>query len=160
MIWEKIFREPFYGDRKVHVKTVPYLKDEIPYYTFIKQQKQKNVKQIIISSELMLKLIENTLNVGGEILKIYLSEKNDDIFQEEIDKLIENLRIDKKYFLELQQELGWVIGDQSIDISAVKILLNDFGVTITSDGILYGTENFDAISESIIIPTVEEYVNG
>lgn len=160
MIWEKIFREPFYGDKKVSVKTVPYLKGEIPYYTFIKKQKQENFKQLIVSSELMLKIIDRTLATGGHILKVTLSEKNDDAFQEEIDNLIEKLRIDKKYLSVLKQELGWVIGDQSIDISEVKILFGNQSVTITSDGIIYGSEKFETVNESIIIPTVEDYVNG
>ena len=160
MIWEKIFREPFFGNKRVKVKLVSYLKGEIPYYTFIKQQKKENYKQIIISSELMLKLMDKTILEGGEILKVTLSEKNDQEFQEKINLLVEDLRLDKECIDNLKQELSWVIGDQSIDISELKILYNNVGVSITSDGILYGSEVFEIVNHLIIIPTVEDYVNG
>lgn len=160
MIYKKVFRDPFFENNNVEVTAVNYPFEEVPYFTFIKEQKQHDRKQVIISSDLMIKILENTILSNGDILKVSLNNQTDEAFVDEVEKKVRELQLGTTNINELISLFSIFIENQSLDIKEAKIKFNDQVVRITSEGVLIGNKPFDKIDSEIILPTIKEVLNN
>ncbi len=109
------------GDSPKQVINVAYNDTQIEYYTFLKEQFEAGYRQIIVSSEIMIKIIETAvLSDGLFVYEVKLSE-NDDSMQYEIDTLLNLIEKVPAYFGKLIEKLSCMAEESSIDIARVKI---------------------------------------
>ncbi len=97
---------------------IPY-NDNVEYYTFLKKQHDSGFRQIIITSEIMVKLIEYfVLESKLNIYDIVFFEVDKDLI-DEIDNLLIKIENDRKLFWELIDKLNFLSEKSSIDIQRI-----------------------------------------
>ena len=134
------------------------------YYSFIKSCKNEGYRQIIISSEIFIKLIEYfVVRLGFSIVKIEFMEEDNE-FLENIDILISNMEKDRAFYSKLQDQLKSISEKSSVEIKRVTFKRRNNLLAercfMQSNGVIgINQESYDAISEQICT-CVEECIFG
>lgn len=151
----KIFRDIRSNDMVLR----PYNPDEEKYYELIKAAKSDGLKQVIINSEIMTSILYNTVENGGLVLKVNMSENTDQDVKDNVQSIIKKLRHDKLIFSKLKDELEWAEDSNSIDIISIEIFSDGKRYQILSNGIVVGSD-LGKLFENNIKAVLEEYFNG
>lgn len=126
----KIFRN---SKNKENIEIFPkeYDKSKNDYYGFIKKYNEIGLKQVIITSEIMIKLIEiYTVSRKFNINKIdFIVE--DSVLDDEINMYLHKIREDRANLVYLLDHLKFLSHDDSIDIKSITLQ----GKTINTDKI-------------------------
>src|SRR5699024_1555428 len=138
----KIFRKVLNNIYSFKLVDYPETKN---YSELIKEEKLKGYRQVIINSEIMIKIITNAMQKKDIILKsITLNDAVDQYFREEIDMKVKQCRDNPLVLSELLTNLAWTSEDGSIDIEKVAFayLTNDqfHYITVICNGVLSVTE--------------------
>lgn len=125
-------------------KLVDYPSSE-SYSSLIKEQKKHGYRQVIINSEIMIKIILKALDNTKIVLKdIVLQDSVDSDYREEIQRKIKKCNDNSNVLTELLTSLAWASEEDSIDIDKIKFAyeLNDefHYITIICNGVLSGSE--------------------
>lgn len=158
----KLFRNSTATFRKVCSRK--WEESTTEYYSFIKSCKNDGYRQIIISSEVFIKLIEYfVVQLEFSIVKIEFMEEDDD-FLENIDALISNMEKDKAFYSILQDQLKSISEKSSVEIRRVTFKRRNKMLAeqcfIQSNGVIgVNQESFDSISDQICA-FVEECIFG
>lgn len=105
------------------------LDETVEYYFLLKKYREKGFRQIIITSEIMIKLIEYfVLNKKYKNCEIELMESDEDLSQK-INSIIEKVDEEQIYFSELIKILNFISEKSSIEIKKICFKGRD-----TSDG--------------------------
>ena len=141
----KIFRRVNNG--KVFIEMIGY--DPLintDYYKFIEEQANKGYIQIIVNSQLMLKLLSYYfVDKGFNVESIDLMEE-DDCFNESYKGLIEIANNNRAYFIKLIERLNFLFNEDCIEIFKISLKKRDeeLGsryISIQSNGIVRVEEN-------------------
>lgn len=132
------------------------LDEDVEYYCLLKKYRGEGFKQIIITSEIMIKLIEYfVLNKKYKNYKIELMESDKDL-NKEINSIIEKVNEEEVYFSELIKLLNFISEKSSIEISRIYFKGRDLNgkainFFIQSNGITgINEEQFSFISDEIL----------
>lgn len=91
------------------------------YYEFIREQREAGFKQIIITSEIMLKIIdEYFLNRKMNISSIEFMV-DDDCLDKEVKSILNNMLSDRAYYNKLIDKIKFLIEESSIDIKKIEL---------------------------------------
>lgn len=118
---EKIFK--FFIEKNENIVAIPYLQeDQKKYFSFVKEQYEKGSRQIIITSKIMLKVLEEYfLNKKFRIIEIKFAEEDFELNQE-IEKYLEEVEKDRGCFFKLLNKLEVIANNSSIDIEKIELV--------------------------------------
>lgn len=138
----KIFRE--ISNNIYSFKLVDYPNTK-SYSELIKEEKSKGYRQVIINSEIMIRIITNAVQKENVLLKsIILNDTVDEYYREEIDMKVKKCKDSPMVLSELLTNLAWTSEDGSIDIEKIGFAynINDqyHYITVICNGVLSGTE--------------------
>lgn len=91
------------------------------YYSFIRSKLGEGYSQIVISSGIMLKVLESMfIQKKAKIVEIDFIE--DDIqYSEQMDNFISSVNEDRGNFYELMKELSFLSEQESVEIKSIRI---------------------------------------
>lgn len=93
---------------------------KIDYYTYIKKKLELGYHQFIVTSDMMIRIIERLcIYRDFEINKIELLEE-DDNQQTILSEYIKLTKVNKVYFHKLMEELNFIRQESSVDIKRVS----------------------------------------
>lgn len=117
----KIFRNSKNIATNIEIIVKEYDKAKDDYYRFIKEYNRLGLKQVIITSEIMIKLMEiYTINRKFNINKIdFIVE--DSILNDEINMYLAKIREDRANLGYLLGHLKFLAQDDSIDIKSITL---------------------------------------
>jgi hypothetical protein len=153
----KLFRKRENGLTFFTLKS--YDPDKEKYFELIRNAREENFRQVIINSKIMTDILFSTINSGGIILKVNMSDNTDQDVTDNIKSLIRRLREDKIFFVKLKEQLDWAAESGSIDINSIEIYNYNKKYQLYSNGIIYG-QNLSHFFEKNILKVLEEYFNG
>lgn len=137
-----------------HIFCLPF-DDNMEYYTFLKKCHNDGYRQVIITSEIMVKLIKDfVLKKELSVYNIEFIEEDNDL-KDEISELLIEVHNDKSFFSELIEKLNFLSEKSSIDIQRVYFKgrnSNNIAISlyIQSNGIIgIDSKNYDFISREI-----------
>lgn len=94
--------------------------DQKNYFRFVESQHENGLRQVIITSKLMLKIIENFFLQEFSIKKIIFDE--DDLeLEDEIKKILEKITEDRVYFFKLFNKLECISNNSSINLQRIEM---------------------------------------
>ncbi len=145
------FMGKFFRNNKNKVVCIPY-DSAINYYGFIQSQIQEGNQQCIITSDLMVSIIEYyILKECVQVNSIEFMEEDDEL-DDEIKQLLNKLKWNLAYWEVLRRKLEF-LSEDSIDIKKVELRYNAGGGSLISfmvNGIVKITgENTDALIKEI-----------
>lgn len=157
----KLFR--FKKDQNERITCISY-DDNEEYYSFLREYRSKGYRQVIITTEIMIKIIETSvLNDNLFVYKIELAEEDEEL-EKEIDQLLTKTQHNSSYFALLLEKIQFLSERSSIDLFRVYVknqyqestsCLNFF---LQSNGIIgIDSEHFENQSKKIC-EIVEEYL--
>lgn len=95
--------------------------DQRNYFNFVKTQYQKKLRQVIITSEIMLHILEKYfVEYNFRIINIYFAEGDIEL-EEKLQEVLERLEENRGYFLKLLKELECIADNSSIDIESIEL---------------------------------------
>lgn len=153
----KVFKKSV--DNKINLFLNPYAPDKEKYFEIIKVAKSKGLKQVIINSELMTKILFYALESNGVILKINLSDSTDQEIIDNINSIVPKIRTNPLLFSKLKDELDWAIDSGSIDITSIQIFILNQAFQIYSNGIVSGPDISELFNQ-IMKPVIGKYFNA
>lgn len=153
----KLFRRQ--TDKNIQLSLRSYNPEKERYFQVIKEARNEGLKQVIINSEIMTDILYTTLDIGGLILKVNMSDSTDEDIKDNVKAIISKLKSDKLLFLKLKEELEWAADSGSIDINSIDIYFLNQRYEIYSNGIIHG-DDLAGIFENIMKPVLEKYFNG
>lgn len=106
----------FYGIEKKQVSVVEYDSSSGDYYALILEAQKKGCRQVILTSDIMIKIAEVFLTTESATITDIAFFVEDDNLQKEIAKLIELMRQNSAYWGALKDKLKFLSEDDSIDI--------------------------------------------
>ncbi|WP_270749686.1 hypothetical protein [Fusobacterium hominis] len=118
---KKFFK--FFIEKEKNIVAIPYLQeDQKKYFRFVKEQYEKGSRQIIITSKIMLKVLEEYfLNKKFRIVEIKFAEEDLELNQE-IEKYLEEVEKDRGCFFKLLNKLEVIANNSSIDIEKIELV--------------------------------------
>ncbi|MGG7160221.1 hypothetical protein [Clostridium baratii] len=149
-------------DKSNNIVGLRYTPDiKVDYYTYIRTKLELGYKQLIITADMMINIIEHMcINRNFNINEIELLE-NDENQQTVLSNYIELIKNSEKYFYKLMEELKFIKQESSVDIKKVGFIGKSadgkyFRLYIQVNGI-YGVDNefFESETREII-----EILNG
>ena len=149
----------FYGIEKKQVSVVEYDSSSGDYYALILEAQKKGCRQVILTSDIMIKIAEAFLTTESATITDIAFFVEDDNLQKEIAKLIELMRQNSAYWGALKDKLKFLSEDDSIDIKKISLQgKNDGGflISLFVNGVI-------SISESAYSPLSEklsEFLKG
>lgn len=153
----KLFRSHNSTNNHLFLRSYDPVKEK--YFEVIKEARNEGLKQVIINSEIMTDILYATLNLGGLILKVNMSDNTDDDIKENVKSIIRKLKSDKLIFVKLKEELEWAADSGSIDINSIDVYFSNKMYEIHSNGIIHG-DDLDSIFDKIMKPVLEKYFYG
>ncbi|MBP4085978.1 MULTISPECIES: hypothetical protein [Enterococcus] len=91
------------------------------YYPFVRSKLDEGYSQIVISSAVMLDILEKMfINKQAKIVAIELIEE-DDQYEQQIQQLIASTVQDRAYFYNLMKELSFLSENESIEIKSIRV---------------------------------------
>lgn len=119
----------FEKDQK-HIEAVMYDNSK-EYYTFLKQCHESGFRQVIITSSIMLSMIEElVVERKFSITKIEFMEEDNEL-EETVNQLLENVERDRAYYEKLIKYLEFLSEKSSIDLK--RIYFKGFSHNLTVD---------------------------
>lgn len=95
--------------------------DQRNYFNFVKTQYQKKLRQVIITSEIMLHILEKYfVEYNFKIINICFAEGDIEL-EEKLQKVLERVEENRGYFLKLLKELECIADNSSIDIESIEL---------------------------------------
>lgn len=118
---KKFFK--FFIEKNENIVAIPYLQeDQKKYFRFVKEQYEKGSRQIIITSKIMLKVLEEYfLNKKFRIIEIKFAEEDLELNQE-MEKYLEEVEKDRGCFFKLLNKLEVIANNSSIDIEKIELV--------------------------------------
>lgn len=98
-----------------------YTPSEDNYYEFVKKQRDADFKQVIITSEMMIKIIEKYFLERKFKIKNVEFMIEDKILEKEVNEILEILKFDRGNFVLLLNKLMFLIEETSIDIKKIEL---------------------------------------
>lgn len=141
------------GDQTKEVIAIPY-NDNMEYYAFVKESHDADYRQIIVTSEAMIHLIQQIIIDRFRVSKIEMTEDDDEL-NGEIDNLLNCIGQNPAYLPELMSLLSFLAERSSIEIQRVDFqgrTLDDIAVMgfIQSNGLLgVSSEVFQETAKAI-----------
>lgn len=143
------------GEKEKQIYSVSF-DDNEEYYAFLKKCNLEGLRQIIISSELMITIIKKAVQEYGFSLYDIEFQEEDEHLLQEIKILLELIPSNKYLFVDLIEHLRFLSEKSSIDIKRIKIKGRDnSGVALNyyvqSNGVFGVTEgHYEEIKSKII----------
>lgn len=129
--------------------------DNVEYYTFLRECKAKGYSQVIVTTEIMMRILrEFVIKKGFLVYRIEFAEEDCEL-ENEIKNLLKNIETNPAYFADLLDKIKFLSEQSSIDIRKVYIkekYNEEFAPNfyIQSNGIFgVNTESFDDLSKDI-----------
>jgi len=141
------------GDQTKKIITIPY-NDDIEYYAFVRENRDAGYRQVIVTSEVIIYLIQKIVIDRFQVFEIEMTD-NDDEFNAEISNLLERVDQNPACLSELMSLLSFLAEGSSIEIQRIKFkgrTTNDIAVMgfIQSNGLLgVSSEVFKETAEAI-----------
>lgn len=114
----KLFWKP--GDQTRKIIVFPY-NDRMEYYSFVKEYHDAGFRQIIVTSETMIQLIQKIVIARFRILGIEMAEDGYE-FDEQIDILLDRIKTNPACLSELVSLLSFLAEKSSIEIQRVGFM--------------------------------------
>lgn len=116
----KIFRNSINKESR-EILSKEYDKTKNDYYGFVKKHNEIGLKQVIITSEIMIKLIEvYVLSRKFNINRVEFMV-NDSILDDEINRYLHDMKKDRANLVYLLNHLKFLSHDESIDIKSIEL---------------------------------------
>lgn len=104
-----------------NITYVPYSPGGEEYYRIVKQERSKGCRQIIVTSDMMISILEKYFYERHfEVVSIEFMEQ-DDYVNEDIDKILENLKEDRAYLGVLIKKINFLAEESAIDIRRIEM---------------------------------------
>lgn len=155
-VYGKVFRK--YSNGELNIINKSYNPDTEKYHEVILEMKSSGYKQVIINSELMLKLLNEIILNEGFILQIKFTDNTDENLIIDVNNLIGKIRYDRIQFIKLKEVLNWALDNNSIDIFNVELLYKQKKYTVYSNGLILG-EEINVLFEEILKKIFFEYLS-
>lgn len=143
----------FYGIEKKQVSVVEYDSSSGDYYALILEAQKKGCRQVILTSDIMIKIAEAFLTTESATITDIAFFVEDDNLQKEIAKLIELMRQNSAYWSALKDKLKFLSEDDSIDIKKISLQgKNDGGflISLFVNGVISISESaYSSLSEKL-----------
>lgn len=157
----KLFWKP--GNQARKIVAVPY-DDRMEYYPFVKERHDAGFRQIIVTSETMIQLIQKMVIARFRISEIELAE-NEDEFGEQVGILLNRIETNPARLSELVSLLDFLAEKSSIEIQRVAFMgRTEDGVAvegfIQSNGVIGANREVSNKIFDIIGAAVERCVFG
>ncbi|MGG5306926.1 hypothetical protein IGK38_001591 [Enterococcus pernyi] len=115
------------------------------YYPFVRSKLDEGYSQIVISSAIMLDILEKMfISKQAKILAIELIEE-DDQYEQQIKQLIDSTGKDRAYFYNLMKELSFLSENESIEIKSIRFKYRVEGklidIKLSVNGLINAGEN-------------------
>ena len=157
----KLFWKP--GNQARKIVAVPY-DDRMEYYPFVKERHDAGFRQIIVTSETMIQLIQKMVIARFRISEIELAE-NEDEFGEQVGILLNRIETNPARLSELVSFLDFLAEKSSIEIQRVAFMgRTEDGVAVEgfvqSNGVIGANREVSNKIFDIIGAAVERCVFG
>lgn len=157
----KLFWKP--GNQARKIVAVPY-DDRMEYYPFVKGRHDAGFRQIIVTSETMIQLIQKMVIARFRISEIELAE-NEDEFGEQVGILLNRIETNPARLSELVSLLDFLAEKSSIEIQRVAFMgRTEDGVAVEgfvqSNGVIGANREVSNKIFDIIGAAVERCVFG
>lgn len=143
----------FYGIEKKQVSVVEYDSSSGDYYALILEAQKKGCRQVILTSDIMIKIAEAFLTTESATITDIAFFVEDDNLQKEIAKLIELMHQNSAYWGALKDKLKFLSEDDSIDIKKISLQgKNDGGflISLFVNGVISISESaYSSLSEKL-----------
>lgn len=117
----KIFRNSKKNTSNIEIIIKEYDKTKNDYYAFLKRYSDLGLKQVIITSEIMIRLIEvYMVEREFDIIKIDFMVEDDDL-NNEINSYLSGVRENRAKLGYLLERLRFLTQDDSIDIKSITL---------------------------------------
>lgn len=117
------------------------------YYEFIKSAQIKGYKQNIITSDIMIKILENFLFSYNVTINEIIFLEEDYELESEIKNLINKININSLYWIQLKERLLFLSNTDSIDIKKISFRCNtekyQFLVDVFINGLFSVNSKYD-----------------
>lgn len=137
----KIFLDK--NNRKIVMKIVP----NGDYYSFVRESLVNGLKQVILPSDVLISTMQYLFKKKkAEIVHIEFLEEDDE-YNLLILKLIDAVKDNRDYFIDLMEELNYLSGNQTAEIKCIRMkyrengILNDISLSV--NGLINFGENLD-----------------
>lgn len=102
------------------------MEDQKNYFNFVKSQTKQDMRQVIITSEIMLEILEKSILKKNicKINSIKFAEEDSEL-DEEVNLYIKDINKDKNNLEKLLSKLECISSSSSIDIEEIEIIVNE-----------------------------------
>lgn len=152
----------FFDDKKGNVHCIPY-NDKINYYSFIKRYREEGYNQLIITSQIMISLIQFLVHEKNLIVyEVEFMEENIEL-DEKIKILLSKLKADLSLLPYFLDELRFLEDKSSIEIKRLSFKGRDevgsaINLYIQVNGIIaINSEMYDCLSTLLVEFLVKEW---
>lgn len=152
----------FFDDKKGNVHCIPY-NDKIDYYSFIKRYREEGYNQLIITSQIMISLIQFlVLEKNLIVYEVEFMEENIEL-DEKIKILLSKLKFDLSLLPYFLDELRFLEDKSSIEIKKISFKGRDeagnaINLYIQVNGIIaINSEMYDCLSTLLVEFLVKEW---
>jgi hypothetical protein len=152
----------FFDDKKGNVHCIPY-NDKIDYYSFIKRYREEGYNQLIITSQIMISLIQFlVLEKNLIVYEVKFMEENIEL-DEKIKILLSKLKFDLSLLPYFLDELRFLEDKSSIEIKKISFKGRDeagnaINLYIQVNGIIaINSEMYDCLSTLLVEFLVKEW---
>ena len=160
---KKIFK--LFQEKNSNVVGIEYSSElQKNYFQFVESQYKKGLRQVIVTSKLMLKIIEEYfLNQNYRIIDINLGEEDFEM-KDEIDNILKRIEKDRGKFFYLLKRLEFISNNSSIDIEYINLSSNSpkngkyITFTIKVNGIVIIEDDLEEIEIKKILELVEKVI--
>ena len=133
------------------------------YRNIMKEQYDSGYTQVIVNTDLMLKIIESMLKKNWVLLRVEIDDPSvDEETLQEITILVDKIKENVLNFNRLKEYLEWALDDGSIFIDKIKISIIEgvqkINCEINSNGLMYGNNN-NFVFDNFIKGIIESYLN-
>ena len=152
----------FFDDKKGNVHCIPY-NDKIDYYSFIKRYREEGYNQLIITSQIMISLIQFlVLEKNLIVYEVEFMEENIEL-DEKIKIFLSKLKFDLSLLPYFLDELRFLEDKSSIEIKKISFKGRDeagnaINLYIQVNGIIaINSEMYDCLSTLLVEFLVKEW---
>ena len=131
------------------------------YYPFVRSKLDEGYSQIVISSAIMLNILETVfIKKEAKIVNVDLIEE-DEKYKQQMKYLIASANKDRAYLHELMKELSFLSENESVEIKNINIKYRREGklidIKLSVNGLIRASDNEMVCSEILFI---EEIIMG
>lgn len=117
---KKLFK--LFQDKDKKIVAIEYSEtDQKNYFEFVRTQHVRGMRQVIVTSELMLEILKVFfLEYNFKIININLAEEDEDLILE-IGRILNTVGENRENFIKLLEKLECIANDSSIDIEKIEL---------------------------------------